>query len=312
MHTTPLPLNTFPIPEHPFMVFALFTALFWTFSGYSASRVARHIGGPETNGLRMTVSITLWCLVLILPIWPWPSLSATVVFMISGFIHLGLGDNNLYRSYATIGPRLGALICISTSTFAALVIERLTLGGLPSLSQFLAIALMLSGTFMALMPSRTKGLSLERIGVISAFAAGSCQAIGAVASRYAFSISELPDGVLSAGSTTFLRVAGALLILAVMGRYRPFRWKKLLDTVPKGSRWVVASGVLGPVVGVFAYQCALRDTHSGIVQAVVGTMPLMMIPLTWFGDDDRPRPIAIVGTLVGVLGILTLVLTPEG
>jgi drug/metabolite transporter (DMT)-like permease len=53
---------------------------------------------------------------------------------------------------------------------------------------------------------------------------------------------------------------------------------------------------------------ALSEVKAGVVQAVVALVPLLVIPLVWVVDGERPRHRAWIGGLLGVAGVAGMAL----
>jgi drug/metabolite transporter (DMT)-like permease len=50
----------------------------------------------------------------------------------------------------------------------------------------------------------------------------------------------------------------------------------------------------------------LQHTATGIVLAIVATTPLIVMPMAYFLDNDRPTRRAMLGGLVAVAGVLII------
>jgi drug/metabolite transporter (DMT)-like permease len=89
---------------------------------------------------------------------------------------------------------------------------------------------------------------------------------------------------------------------ATGGAARPKNWRAAWP-------WLVGTSVLGPALGVACYQLALQHLQAGQVQAIVALVPVMVVPLAWWIDGDRPRPRSLIGGAVGVAGVIGMALT---
>jgi len=291
------------------LIFALLTALFWTGGSYLGSKVARASDGPMANGMRLFLSLLFWTLVVTLvPGLPWPTIHGALLFSLAGFLHQALGDNALYVSYHRMGPRIGILLCINSSVLGALVLERFLIGGWPNLGQIVGMSAIVLGAMLALAPKERLSLGSEalRVGVPFAILAGLLQALGAVTSRWAYLHASLPVGLESSLGPTFLRVLGAVGGLFLIGRFPLMKWWGRRAQIRGLESLVVLSAFLGPFVGVFCYQVALQSVNSAVVQSVICAMPLMMMPVTWLLEGDRPSLRSALGALVAFGGMVVL------
>lgn len=71
-------------------------------------------------------------------------------------------------------------------------------------------------------------------------------------------------------------------------------------------RWTIANSLCGAVIGVSCYQWALSTTASGIVLPIVATTPIVIAPLAYWLDGDRPTRRSLVGGVVAVAGAVGL------
>lgn len=176
------------------------------------------------------------------------------------------------------------------------------------------------------------------IGLLWGLLAAGGQAGGAVISRHAYALMEAAGTSLDGLTATYQRVLGGLVftvLLLLIMRWRHGDRAEIgiptavaapaaraaghdaprLSTVtappaaaaPSGSTrraapWVVANALAGPVIGVSCFQWALQTTPSGLVLPIVALTPLVIIPLSFLLEGDRPSPRALLGGLVAVLG----------
>jgi drug/metabolite transporter (DMT)-like permease len=290
------------------MLFAFLTALLWSASSIASARTAKHLGGARGNLARLILAVGLlsgW--ILLRSGWPdWHQ--AAWWFVASGAIGLGLGDIALFSAYARIGARLPALLthCLGAPLGAAL--EWAWLGTPLHLSEGLCIAVILGGVTLALAPDRHL-LRGDRsfllgcgLGVLSAVGL----AISAVMSRQGFAAGSAAGAPIGGIDAALLRNLGGLALCIAWfpltsGTGQPIRWRAL-------APWLAFTAVVGPTVGVACYQLALAEVKVGVVQAVVALVPLLVIPLAWAFDGDRPRKRAWAGVSLGVAGVAGMAL----
>lgn len=229
-------------------------------------------------------------------------------FLLSGLIGFGLSDMALFRSLEQIGSRLSLLMVQCLAAPFAVVMEWAWLNHLPPPLALLWGAVILLGVGLALAPSGTApSVPLPGRGLVWGTLAAAGQGAGAVLSRHGFGIAAESGLPISAFASTALRLSGGLLfILLLMLFLRPRL--PAMATLRQGGAWSLANALAGPVLGVTCYQAALRDHPSGLVLPIVATAPLVVIPLAWWIENDRPRLRAWIGTALAALGVAALTL----
>lgn len=92
-----------------------------------------------------------------------------------------------------------------------------------------------------------------------------------------------------------------LLLLAIVRR------------LPKGEWWWRAAILGGLNIGLFLAMLfvAAYRLPGGVAATVLSSQPLIVVLLMRFGFGDRLQPTALIGALVGFLGVALLVLTPQ-
>lgn len=280
------------------MIFALLTSICWSFSGFGSSRVAREWGAASGNGLRLLLSTLVLlgiCLVKEVPL----LLPGAHWFALAGFCHLCLADIGLFAVYRRLGPRIGVLMVSSLAPATALLGEWLLLGTTLSPGQLIVIAMILTLVILAVAPRERNHLSFKelKIGIFAGIFAALLQGSSAVVNRYAYT--QLPEDLsVSPWSASLLRVAAGaagvaiwILYLQLWGKKPLHRPQELLPHKKIQGHpviWMLISVSLGPVLGVMFLMRAFETTPSGLVQAIISTLPVFMIPLAWLLDGNRP------------------------
>ena len=300
------------------MHWAVFTTFLFALSAVSGQRTAIHLGGLRGNCLRLAISTAvLWGIVLL---WmrsslAWPTFGW---FFFSGLIGFGVGDVGLYLAYERIGSRLAILLNLCLAPLFAITIEWIWLGNLMPPPQLAAAALILTGVAVALWPTgRTRPAELQgkfSTGVVAAIVAGFGQGAGAVISRKANEVERQLGIEINGISEAAQRVVAGLVVAwlahRIWHRVRPARPPGL--TAKGNSRatvfgWLVLASLAGPVIGVSCFQQALDAAGSGgLVLAVVATTPIVLMPLAFVVEKDRPTRMAILGAVFAVGGVIAL------
>lgn len=290
------------------MLFAFLTALLWSASSIASARTARLLGGPRANLARLALASLLlagWILCTA-GLHGWTAQAWW--FVASGAIGLGLGDIALFSAYARLGARLPALFthCLGAPLGAAL--EWVWLGTPLHWQEGLYIALTLAGVLLALAPDR-HALRADR-GFLIGCGFGLLSAVGlavsAVMSRQGFAAAVAAGQPIGGIDAALLRNLGGLVVCALWfplsaAPAQATSWRAVLP-------WLGFTALVGPAIGVACYQLALAELKVGVVQAIVALVPLLVIPLAWAIDGDRPRKRAWAGGALGVAGVVGMAL----
>lgn len=297
------------------MLAALFTALCWSISAMCSARAARHLTGPTANRTRLMLATALLVAALAATAGLTPFLSpraSTDWFMLSGAVGLGLGDACLFIAYTRLGARLPAILTHCLATPLGGMAEWWWLGNALTSAEMACIAVILGGVVLALWPER-HGPPMPARQRWTGVGFGLLSAVGmagaAVLSRRGYA--STPDYPwLEAAAWRNIAGVGAMCLLwlatrtvhHVNGTVRPAKdWRRAWP-------WLIGTAVLGPAVGVACYQMALQNMQAGQVQAVVALVPVLIIPMAWWLDGDRPSWRSLVGGLVGVAGVVWMAL----
>jgi drug/metabolite transporter (DMT)-like permease len=106
---------------------------------------------------------------------------------------------------------------------------------------------------------------------------------------------------VSGGFATTLAVVLVLRLFA-----RQARPPAMVASAAVKWKWMVATMLCGPILGVSCFQWALADSKAGIVTAITATTPIVMIPLAMAIDGERPKALSVVGALIAVAGVILL------
>jgi drug/metabolite transporter (DMT)-like permease len=299
---------------------AFLSTILFSISVVCGHRSAKLIGGTEANFWRLT------CAALFLGIWSYTggiglSGSALPVFLVSGIMGIGVGDVALFQALPRLGSRLSMLViqCLS-APFAALIEWLWLRTPLTSVQVGCGITILI-GVGIALSPSDHLKLTRKEllIGSLFALLAAFGGAVGAVLSRKAYAITHAHGEAISGPDAAFQRILGGLLIagicLLVVKRHR-FRAQSTEGVIPgeetkqKWKRvwpWVLANSVAGQTLGVSCMQRAFETTPTGPVLAIIATTPIVVMPLAYFFEGERPTRRSLIGGVIAVAGVVLLI-----
>jgi len=297
------------------MVYAVLTAVLFSFSMFFATRSTRAVGVERATLARILFAVTVLGL--------WAAIAGahlpracTLWLLASGIVGMGLGDVALFYAIARCGGRLTAILAQCSAVPLAVAIEWLWLGQTIDLAHLAVVFTIVAGLGLSLSPDRTpeRGPAVSPLqfwlGVAAGVGSALGMALGAVLTRRA--IDSLPPGAAwDGGTAAFYRmVTGALTTLVF---YRPVlgHWHRTLRARPslpafRRYRHTVANALCGSVLGVAVMQQALLTVPAGVVMAVVSTAPIGTMVLLWAIEHHRPTPRAAIGALVAVGGVVAL------
>ncbi|HYG23065.1 MAG TPA: DMT family transporter [Verrucomicrobiae bacterium] len=304
-------------------VFAAFlTTILISISAICGHRSARLIGGTEANFWRVTFAtgfLALWAFTFGQGL----AGAGLPLFLISGLLGIGLGDVTYFQALPRLGPRLTLLLvqCL-TAPFAALI-EWLWLGTTLSLAQMLAGGVTLAGVALALAPKEHIHLSARdrAIGLAAGVVAALGGAAGAVFSRKAYAVLAAANETVDPATAGFQRVLAGCIVsgvaLLIVKRNMIRREVAEDAAAPNATRekwrrvwfWIVLNSLAGQTLAVSCMQWAFETTPTGIVLPIVALSPIVVIPMSYMIDGERPSVRSLIGGLIGVAGVIALTMT---
>lgn len=300
------------------MVPAFIATFLFSLSIIAAGRSTRLLGSTAANFWRMVVASVLlgaWAYSVGLGLGG----GAFGVFFLSGCVGYGVGDFGLFQTLPRLGPRLSTLMINCLGAPLAALIEWLWLGTRLTFGQSLCGVVILVGVAISLAPERHIAIPRRRrlSGVAFGVMAAVGQAYGAVLTRKAYEIAHAAGYQVDGGTAAFQRILGGIVVgglpyLWLVIRARVRAADQSLPVPRRGGKrawpWVLLNGIAGPAAGVAFFQWALKSTPSGLVLAITAMTPLLVVPLAYRFEGDRPGMRSLVGGLVAVGGVIGLTL----
>ncbi len=286
-------------------------------------RSARLLGGTEANFWRIVsaaLMLSLWAYTfgggLAGPVFP--------LFALSGAIGIGLGDVASFQALPRLGPRLCSLVvqCM-TAPFGALI-EWTWLGTTLSPWQIGCGLVVLGGVVLALIPADRVSHTRRQWTAGASFAAIAAfgTALGAVLSRKAYALTEQYAFPIDGGTAAFQRVVGGIIVagiaLLVVKRSTfgttvdltdPTLHRQMKQKWSGAGPWIIANSLAGQTLGVSAMQLALQTTPTGVVLAIIAVTPILIIPMAYFFEGERPTIHSVLGGVIAVAGVIGLTLS---
>lgn len=288
---------------------ALLTALLWAVSSIIYSRVGKFIPPLELNFLKGLCALALVALALLLGRQSWNVLTpkALLLLLASGVLGIGLGDTAYMEALRTIGARQSSLLKTLAPPAAGLI-GWLFMGERLPLTSWGGIALIAAGVAWVIgehTPAGQPGVldpALRLRGILAGVIAALTEAGGVVLSRAALTLTPVTPlwgtGLRLAAGTAM----AALLLL--LRRERIGAWLRL-PQAPKLGGMAFVGIFFGTFIGIWLQQIALRTVQAGVVQTLIATSPLFVIPLAGLlGEKISPR--AVFGAVLALGGVALL------
>ncbi|MCP3915861.1 MAG: EamA family transporter, partial [bacterium] len=303
---------------------ALFSAFSWGMASLLFGRILRH---PEAHLRPSAGAINLFKGLLAALVFGvlWiafggsaPARPSLPLLLLSGFLGFALGDTLYIAALPRCGVQIAAMIGTLIVPLAALL-AWLWLGQELSLTTLGAMAVVLAGVVMVVLDAPRGRFShdprVRRTGILLGLATALTQAVALVSGHKALAATDVIPGTvvrLLAGSVGIF-VLSFVFGLVARGRtsarevselVRPMRDKRL-------ARGLFVAAFFGSVLGLVPFHYALRELPSGVGAVLFTTTPLFTLPLGFlFGERHGWR--AAVGTLVGFLGVIGVVVSLPG
>jgi drug/metabolite transporter (DMT)-like permease len=226
--------------------------------------------------------------------------------------------------YRHVGPRITVLVLLCLAVPISGVTEWIWLGTALNGRQILLAGGILAGVGLAVAPgAKVPGKSRRAIlsglfyGVLAAVGQGLSTTISRVAYQFASDNNIQVAGISAAWQRMIGGLACALIIqylFHLRAGQPPIERAVDLLVPDKSVRsrkpwfWIVTSAFLGPIIGLSIYQWVLITHPGALVQAMVSITPVVVIPLAWVIDGDKPEWRGIVGGILACTCAILLVL----
>ena len=297
------------------MVAAFLTTLFFSLSTIFANRSLRAVGATRANlGRLLFAALVLGAYA---HLFGGGGGAGRDWLLLSGVIGMGLGDLAVFAALPLLGSRLTVLMTQCLAAPLAIVAEWLWLGTVLTGTQLLWGFVILGGVLVALLPSRSSPpkVTIRPIGFLFGFLAACGQGFGAVVSRKGNALAALAGEPIDGLTAAYQRILGGLAITLIWLAARALLSAKPSVPSPpepappwRAYLWIPANAGCGAIIGVSCYQWSLATTPSGIVLPIVACTPLVIIPLSYWLENERPTRRSLLGGIIAVSGCIALAL----
>jgi len=281
---------------------ALTAVILWSSTAILFEALGKRIGSFNTNLMRLTLASIFLSVTLFFQdgsFFPFSASAEQKLWLgLSGVVGLALGDAAFFSCLVVLGSRLATLLLslspVFTTAFAWFFLgEHLSWVGLAG------IVTTFTGIFWVVNEKNTDHHPRVKLkGIILGILAAIGQAAGVILAKYGF---RTEIGALAA---TLLRMVPAALVMwgaaVVLKRLAPM---KIFVTDKKASRFILIASLIGPYLGVWLANVAVKYAEAGVASTLLATVPVLLIPLVWIIYGHRPTLRAVIGTLISMAGV---------
>ncbi|MBI4351604.1 MAG: DMT family transporter [Elusimicrobia bacterium] len=186
------------------------------------------------------------------------------LFFLSGMLGLGLADVLLIKAFSLMGPGR-TMMLFGFQPLVIGVISYFAFGQAVDLGKVYAIFFFIVCLFIFSLESFKKHGHWNMKASLFALSGVVLDALGVLITRYTFNNS--PGITTTEGN--FYRAVGALLLFALLSRFRPFQFGAQLKALSrKGLLWITLGSAAGTYLSLMFYLNAVR--YAGALAAVSG------------------------------------------
>jgi len=285
------------------------TAVSWTVAAIFFELGVKHIGILAVNFFKVvTAFVLLTATAAAFRGMPLPTdapVNAWIFLSLSGLVGFVITDIFLLGAYDAIGSRITMLFMALSPPITA-GIAWLFFGESPGWMGFLGMALVMAGIIMAVI-GRLNGQEKvqfrfskirreDRLGYLFAFLAAFGQSTGIILTKIGV---EGYDAV----SGTQIRVLTAIVGFAVVSLI--YHGGKNLTRAVKsieGLKHAALGGIFGPFLGVTMSLFAVQRVSAGVVSALIGLSPVLIIVPDILVFKKKIKPLEIAGAVIAAAG----------
>lgn len=298
------------------------TAVCWAFTALFFSAASRRIGQYHVNQIRLVIACVLLSVACaVLQVYQPVPLNQLVLLGLSGLVGLTLGDAAGFSSLQILGARRASLLGALAPGFAALLMIPM-LGESLSWIGVVGMVVTLAGVMWVVLERSQPGevIGSTTVGIVMGLLGAMGQAGGLIFSKAGMGMAA-PDGLMNemAGvdpssvvpispvlGTLIRMLAGTAILLAYAAARATFgeTWRKLGNR--RALAQTSAGAFFGPFIGVTLSLVAVKYANTAVAATIMGTSPVLVIPIVAIAYKQKVTLRAVVGALVAVAGVTIL------
>ncbi len=274
--------------HHLSAIFALLANLFFSFSSLFFGRFSQRLGSTWMNTLKASIAlIGFGSLCVFFVDWASPTQYQMVLFFISGFIGLGIGDIFLLQAFATLGPAR-TLVLFSFQPMIFIFVDSYVFNYELSANNYTAIGIFITCLALFTYENRNPNKSWAFTPLLFALIGIALDGVGIFMTKEAFASEPAIDSI----QANFIRTAGAVIFYVLLNFVRPIHLIKKFNTLDRKLKFqAIGISVLGTFLSLLCYLQALKLGAASVVTAITVTGPIFSTLWESFLDKKKPTKV---------------------
>lgn len=287
---------------------ALGASFGWATGIVLAQMPAQRIGAFEFTRIQLlTGGATLALLCTIFGLWDSVDWGFSPAFAASSVIGILLGNLAMIECLRRGGPRRTELLLALKAPVVALMAYG-WLGEALSMMDLLGGAVALAGIGLAIFfggksaaPSDAVKGSLGLVLLLGVVAAG-FQGFGFLIVKPAMQAGAEPLAISA------IRLLGAALVISLLALWPAALFRSETEVTPLLLGRTILPGLIGYGLSSSLLLYAFANFDAGVATVLGSLSPVLVLPILWIKDGVAPRPLAVAGAGLAVLGVSILLM----
>lgn len=273
----------------------------WATGIVLAQDPARKLGAFEFTRIQLLASATILCLACsVLGFWPTISWSYWPSFGVSIVVGMVLGNLTMIACLRRGGPRQTELLLSLKAPIVA-GMAYLMFGETISGTDLVGVGIILSGIFLAIVyGSNPQSEDTEEgsffVVFILGLLAAAFQGYGFLVMKPAMLAGTEPIAVSA------IRLTGAAFAVSIVSLWPSKMLQGQHPMSPKLLGQTILPGFIGYGISSSMLLYAYANIDAGIAAVLGSLSPILVLPVLWIVEGQEPKPLAVVGALLAILG----------
>ena len=226
-----------------------------------------------------------------------------LIFFISGFIGLGIGDIFLLKAFERIGPGR-TLVIFGFHPVIVGILSFIILSQKLESNKIWSILFFIICLIIFSYENFKKNKRREILGLVYAFAGMAFDAGGVLITRYAFDLNTN----ITAFEGNFYRCIGAMVSFLIIRGFSPFQFRSRFKSLSNKSRiYVILGALFGTYISLSLYLYAIQTSSNlAIISAISITSVIFSSVIECVWDKKLPSKYLLLAFVFFFIGMLFL------